>query len=95
MLRQFNAPLGATHGSSFMVINTNLSAQWAATRLLHSSATLMQSLQRLASGSKITSPADDSAGLAVAMKLGAELDRLQAAGTNVANAISFTQTQDG
>ncbi len=78
-----------------MVINTNLSAQNAATLLMHSSANLSMSLQRLSSGSKITSPADDSAGLAVSMKLTAQMSRIDAASNNVNNAISFSQTQDG
>ena len=78
-----------------MVINTNLSAQNAASLLMHSSANLSQSLQRLSSGSKITSPADDSAGLAVSMKLTAQMARITAASNNVNNAISFSQTQDG
>jgi flagellin len=56
---------------------------------------LSKSLARLSSGSKITSPADDSAGLAVSMKLTAQMARIDAAGSNVGNAISFNQTQDG
>jgi flagellin len=78
-----------------MVINTNLSAQNAATLLMQSQANLNASLQRLSSGSKITSPADDSAGLAVSMKLTAQMSRITAASNNVNNAISFSQTQDG
>ena len=78
-----------------MVINTNLAAQDAATLLMNSQTALDQSLQRLSSGSKITSPADDSAGLAVSMKLTAEISRVSAAENNVNNAISFSQTQDG
>jgi flagellin len=78
-----------------MVINTNLSALNAATLLMHSQANLNTSLERLSSGSKITSPADDSAGLAVSMKLTAEMSRIAAASNNVNNAISFSQTQDG
>ena len=78
-----------------MVINTNLSAQNAATLLMHSQSNLSASLQRLSSGSKITSPADDSAGLAVSMKLNAQMSRIDAASNNVNNAISFSQTQDG
>ena len=62
---------------------------------MHSSSMLQQSLARLSSGSKITSPADDSAGLAVSMKLTAQMARIDAAGNNVGNAISFNQTQDG
>jgi flagellin len=78
-----------------MVINTNLQAQSTSTLLMQSSSKLSQSLQRLSSGSKITSPADDSAGLAVSMKLTAQLSRINAASNNVGNAISFSQTQDG
>src|SRR5579859_2474501 len=78
-----------------MVINTNLSAQNAATLLMQSQSNLNASLQRLSSGSKITSPADDSAGLAVSMKLNAQMSRIDAATNNVNNAISFSQTQDG
>jgi len=78
-----------------MVINTNLQALNASTLLMQSSNKLSQSLARLSSGSKITSPADDSAGLAVSMKLNAQLARIGAATNNVGNAISFSQTQDG
>jgi flagellin len=78
-----------------MVINTNLQAQNASTLLMQSSNKLSQSLARLSSGSKITSPADDSAGLAVSMKLNAQIARIDAATNNVGNAISFSQTQDG
>lgn len=63
--------------------------------LQQNSANLSTSLARLSSGSKITSPADDSAGLAVSMKLTAQIARTSAAQNNVNNAISFNQTQDG
>jgi flagellin len=56
---------------------------------------LSQSLARLSSGSKITSPADDSAGLAVSMNLVAEEGENTAASNNIADANSFNQTQDG
>ena len=78
-----------------MVINTNISAQNAASMLEQNSANLSASLARLSSGSKIVSPADDSAGLAVSMKLGAQIGRTDAAQSNVNNAISLNQTQDG
>jgi flagellin len=78
-----------------MVINTNTSALNAANLLQQSSMHLSTSLARLSSGSKITSPADDSAGLAVSMKLGAQISRVAAAQQNVSNAVSFNQTQDG
>jgi flagellin len=63
--------------------------------LAQSSAMLSKSLARLSSGSKITSPEDDSAGLAVSMNLKAQMGRIDAATNNVGNAISFNQTQDG
>src|SRR5713226_3296391 len=78
-----------------MVINTNLSAQSSARLLLESSTQLSKSLARLSSGSKITSPEDDSAGLAVSMKLTAQMARIDGATNNVGNAVSFNQTQDG
>ena len=78
-----------------MVINTNTHAMAAASNLGTSEAMLSKSLARLSSGSKIVNPADDAAGLAVAMRLDAQVQRLNAAKSNVGNAISFAQTQDG
>jgi flagellin len=78
-----------------MVINTNLSAQSSANLLMQSSSELSKSLARLSSGSKVTSPSDDSAGLAVSMNLEAQMGRNTAAQNNVGNAVSFNQTQDG
>jgi flagellin len=56
---------------------------------------LSKSLARLSSGSRIVSPEDDAAGLAVSMRFDAEINRVSAAKVNVTNAISFSQTQDG
>jgi flagellin len=78
-----------------MVINTNISALNAATQLDMNGTNLRTSLARLSSGSQITSPSDDPAGLAVSMKLSAQVARTNAAQSNVSNAISFNQTQDG
>jgi flagellin len=78
-----------------MVINTNITAQVSANNLSTSSAMLSKSLARLSSGQKIINPSDDAAGLAVASRLNAQIQRTNAAKTNVSNAISFTQTQDG
>lgn len=78
-----------------MIINTNTSAQISAHNLQSSQAALSKSLARLSSGSKIVSPADDAAGMAVASRLDAQVSRIAAARSNVGNAISFTQTQDG
>ena len=78
-----------------MVINTNISAQSSARLLGESTSMLSKSLARLSSGSKIVSPEDDVAGLAVSTRLVAQLSRISAANSNVGNAISFSQTQDG
>jgi len=78
-----------------MVINTNTHAMAAANNLQTSESLLGKSLARLSSGSKIVNPADDAAGLAVSMRLDAQIARIGAAKANVGNAISFTQTQDG
>jgi flagellin len=78
-----------------MVINTNIAAESSASLLSASSANLAKSLQRLSSGSKITTPQDDAAGLGVSMKFDAQSSRISAASSNVSNAVSYTQTQDG
>jgi len=78
-----------------MVINTNLSAQSSANLLMQSSTSLSKSLARLSSGSKVNSPSDDSAGLAVSMRLTAQMSRNTAAQNNIGDALSLNQTQDG
>jgi len=78
-----------------MVINTNVSAQSSARLLAESSSMLSKSLSRLSSGSKIVSPEDDAAGLAVSTRFDAQINRTQAARNNISNATSFSQTQDG
>lgn len=78
-----------------MIINTNTSAQVSANNLQSSSASLSRSLARLSSGSKIINPSDDAAGLAVGSRLDAQVQRLGAANSNIGNAVSFTQTQEG
>ena len=78
-----------------MVINTNVSAQSSARNLSESSGMLAKSLARLSSGSRIVSPEDDAAGLAVSLRFDAQVNRTAAANANVGNAVSFSQTQDG
>ena len=78
-----------------MIINNNYGANLAARILGESSKNLQKSLSRLSSGSRIASPSDDAAGVGVAMKFGAQINRIQAARDNVGNAVAFAQTQDG
>ncbi len=78
-----------------VVINSNYAATVASNNLASSSSMLQKSLNRLSSGSKIVSPADDAGGLAVSMRLSAAARRSGAASVNVANSVSLLQTQDG
>ena len=78
-----------------MIINTNLAAANGARLLEESQRNLTQALTRLTSGTRIISPEDDAAGLAMSIKFGAQINRNTAAMTNISNAISFSQTQDG
>jgi flagellin len=78
-----------------VIINTNMAATLAATNLGMANAKLQTALTQLSSGSKITSPGDDAGGLAVSMQLQAAINRSGATNTNVQNATSFLQTQDG
>ncbi len=78
-----------------VVINTNFAATVAANNLAASNSSLQKSLNRLSSGTKIVTPADDAGGLAVSMKLSAAAVRQGAVATNIGNASSYLQTQDG
>lgn len=78
-----------------VIINTNYAATVASNNLASSSSMLQKSLNRLSSGSKITNPSDDAGGLGVSMRLSAAARRSGAANTNVANSVSFLQTQEG
>ncbi len=78
-----------------MVINTNIAALNGANNLNKSTNMLNQSLARLSSGSKIVNASDDPAGLAESISLSAQIGQVTAANSNVSNANSFAQTQDG
>jgi flagellin len=78
-----------------VVINTNAAATVASNNLAASNSMLQKSLNRLSSGSKIVNPSDDAGGLAVSMKLNAAARRQGAVGSNIGNAVSLLQTQDG
>ncbi len=78
-----------------ITINSNPTASTAAMHLARNNSMLEKSLSRLSSGSKLINSSADPGGLAVSMKLGAAINRQTAAITNVQNAISFVQLQDG
>jgi flagellin len=78
-----------------LVINTNSAATSASYNLTSTNVNLQRSLNRLSSGSRINSSADDAGGLAVSMKMSASIRRTDATSANVNNSLSFLQTQDG
>ena len=78
-----------------LTINSNIAATRASNYLASNHQNLQKSLDRLSSGKRITEPADDAGGLAVSLKLENEINQLEGAANNLANAISFLQVQDG
>ncbi len=78
-----------------LTVSTNTAALRAGSYLSSNNALLQKSLDRLASGKKISSPIDDPGSLAVSMKLNASINRLAGAQNNAQNALSFLEVQDG
>ncbi|MDB3957455.1 flagellin [Opitutales bacterium] len=76
-------------------ISTNTAANKASFYLAQSQKRLSQTLDRLSSGKRLTSPVQDPGSLAVAMKLEAAINRISGAVNNVNNGISFLEVQDG
>ena len=76
-------------------ILSNAAANKASFSLNKNTANLQQSLTRLSSGKKITTPADDAGGLAVSMKLNSAIGRNKSVIANIQNALSFAEVQDG
>ena len=78
-----------------LTIQSNAAANKASFSLNKNSAKLQQSLTRLSSGKKINAPADDAGGLAVSMKLTSAIGRNKSVISNIQNALSFAEVQDG
>ena len=75
-------------------ILTNTSAMGTHNNLLASSDAVSTAMQRLSSGLRINSAADDAAGYAISAGLTAQVNGLDQAGRNVGDAISMVQTAD-
>ena len=75
-------------------ILTNTSAMDTHRNLLASSNAVSTAMQRLSSGLRINSAADDAAGYAISAGLTAQVNGLDQAGRNVGDAISMVQTAD-
>ena len=78
-----------------IVVNTNSAATSASFNLSKANDALRRSLSRLSSGTRITNPAEDAGGLAVAYKLDSQAKRTEAVLNNHQNALSYLQLQDG
>lgn len=78
-----------------MVINTNVSSLNATRQLDGSSREQAVSMERLTSGLRINSAADDAAGLAVATKMTSQIMGTDQAVRNANDGISMAQTIDG
>ena len=77
-----------------IVVNSNASATTASFNLSRANDALRKSLGRLSSGNRISNPADDAGGLAVAYKLNSKASRTSAILQNTQNALSYLQVQD-
>ncbi len=78
-----------------LVINHNMMAMSAARNLRNSFGALGTSVQRLSSGLRVNSAADDAAGLAVRELMRADISALKQGVRNANDAISLIQTADG
>lgn len=78
-----------------MRIKTNLNALKAQRRMAESGKGLTEAIERLSSGQRINSSADDAAGLAVSENLRAKRKSLGAAKRNASDSMSYLQVAEG
>ncbi|WP_122082258.1 flagellin [Vibrio coralliirubri] len=78
-----------------ITVNTNVSALVAQRNLSNANNMLNQSLERLASGSRINSAKDDVAGLQISNRLEAQMSGIDVAVRNANDGISIMQTAEG
>ena len=76
-------------------INTNIAALNSQLNLSRSQAELQTSLQRLSSGLRINTAADDAAGYAIASRMTSQINGLDQAARNANDGISLSQTAQG
>jgi flagellin len=78
-----------------LVIKTNIPSQQAQKNLAKSTAALNSSFDKLSSGLRIVSAADDAAGLAISESMGTQIRSFVIAERNAQDAISMVQTAEG
>jgi flagellin len=77
------------------VINTNIAASITANAMKSNQRTMENTMERLSTGLRINSAADDAAGLAIGSKMEAQIRGLGQAVRNANDGISMIQTADG
>ena len=77
-----------------VVVNSNATATASSFNLSRANDALRKSLERLSTGKRINSAADDAGGLSVAYKLNSKMNRTSAIIQNSQNALSYLQVQD-
>ncbi|MDC0088701.1 flagellin [Porticoccaceae bacterium] len=78
-----------------MIINTNTAATLTSNALARNDREMSQAMERLSTGQRINSAADDAAGLAISSKMTSAVRGLEQASRNANDAISLLQTADG
>ena len=78
-----------------MIINHNLAANNAIRNMNINSNNASKSMQKLSSGLRINSAADDAAGLAISEKMRGQIRGLDQASSNAQDGISLIQTAEG
>ena len=78
-----------------LVVNSNIPAYTAQNQLTRTNLAQQTAMQRLTSGLKINSAKDDSAGLAIANNMTAQLRGMSMAMRNANDGISMAQTAEG
>ena len=77
------------------VINTNTAATITANAIAKNERAMTQTMERLSTGQRINSAADDAAGLAISSRMTSQINGLNMAVRNANDAISMVQTEEG
>jgi flagellin len=89
-----DAAISITEDAMGSILN-NLSAMQASRQLSITGSDLSNTIQRLTTGKRINSASDDPAGLAIANKLGADIQISGQAQRNTNDGVSYLQVADG
>ena len=77
------------------VINTNVSATLASNAIARNERAMSTAMERLSTGKRINSAADDAAGLAISARMASQVKGLEQAARNANDGISMVQTIEG